>query len=275
MLKPTSGCSVSPNNRLQRLRRSQCSHRPAEPDRSASQSHIGEEFMFSATRRAILVSGLSLATPLVRAVAAPAGAPKAPADAESQKREIIRQANSQWQAAHKKAVAAAKAAERRGRFSSLAPPQALIPFKDWDYYYTRGISRWKPNAGQRFKAVNVPDGFVTDLASIPQQVWSFGLRPEGPYTYAAVIHDFLYWMQDRPREEADEIFLTAMADSRVDEPLRSRIYKAVRLEIGGGSAWKKNAELKRRGEKRLLKKLPADFTITWSDWKRRPDVFQD
>lgn len=229
--------------------------------------------MFSATRRAALLSSVGLVLPWVPAVAASTKATQAQSDPVTQKREVIRRANEQWQAEYKKIEAAAKAAERRGEFASLAPPQALIPFKDWDYYYTRGISVWKANAGQTFKPVGVPDGFVTDLASIPQVVWGFGLRPEGPYAYAAVIHDFLYWMQDRSREESDEIFLIAMADSKVEESLRNRIHDAVRL--WGGSAWKKNAELKRSGEKRLLRTFPTDFTITWSEWKSRPDVFRD
>lgn len=229
--------------------------------------------MFSTTRRAMLISSLILALPWARALAAPAGAPQAQPDPDKEKREFIRRANEQWQAEYNKVAAAAKAAERRGEFSSLAPPQALIPFKDWDYYYTRGISVWKPNAGQTFRPVGVPDGFVTDLASIPQLVWSFGIRPEGPYAYAAVIHDFLYWTQDRSRDESDEIFLIAMTDSKVEESLRNRIYRAVSL--AGGSAWKKNSELKLAGEKRLLREFPTDFTIAWSEWKFRPNVFRD
>ena len=227
--------------------------------------------MFSATRRAILVSSLSLAMPWARAMAALASEPQAKADPTKEKRELIRRANEQWQAEYNKAVAEAKA----GRFdlASLAPPQALIPFKDWDYYYTLGISVWKPNAGQTFKPVAVPDGFVTDLASIPHHVWSLGIRPEGPYAYAAVIHDFLYWTQDRSQEESDQIFLIAMADSKVEESLRNGIYNAVRL--AGGFAWRRNAELKRGGEKRLLREFPTDFTITWSEWKSRPNVFRD
>lgn len=229
--------------------------------------------MFNKTRRAILLSSLGLALPRAPAVAASASGPGAQANPIKEKQEFLRRANEQWQTEYKKIEAAAKAAERRGEFSSLAPPQALIPFKDWDYYYTRGISTWKPNAGQNLKSVDVPDGFVTDLTSIPQIVWSFGIRPEGPYAYAAIIHDFLYWMQDRSRDESDGILLIAMEDSKVEQNLRNRIYKAVRL--AGESAWKKNAELKRRGEKRFLRQFPTDFTITWNEWKVRPGVFRD
>ncbi|NRF71330.1 DUF1353 domain-containing protein [Aquincola sp. S2] len=222
------------------------------------------------TRRRTLIAALGAAIPATSSPATPASAPQ---DLAKEKKELLRRANEQWQAEYQKQVAATKAAERRGEFSSLAPPKALIPFKDWDYYYTQGISLWKPNAGQTFKPVAVPDRFVTDLTSIPQAVWSFGIRPEGAYAYAAVVHDYLYWMQDRTREESDEIFLTAMVDSKVEESLRNRIYNAVR--VGGNAAWKKNAELKKRGEKRVLRHVPKDFTIAWNDWKSRPGVFKD
>jgi hypothetical protein len=36
-------------------------------------------------------------------------------------------------------------------------------------------------------------GFVTDFASIPQGLWTFGLTPTGSYGRAAIIHDYLYW----------------------------------------------------------------------------------
>lgn len=248
--------------------------RASKPDLGRAVLYAKEESMLTTTRRALLISGLTLTLPWARrALADPAGAPQTQPDPNKEKREFIRRANEQWQGEYNKAVAAAKEAERGGEFSSLAPPQALIPFKDWDYYYTRGISTWRPNPGQTFNPVGVPDGFVTDLASIPQLIWSFGIRPEGPYAYAAVIHDFLYWTQDRSRDESDEIFLIAMTDSKVEESLRNRIYKAVSL--AGDSAWKKNSELKRAGEKRLLREFPKEFTITWSEWKSRPHVFQD
>lgn len=228
--------------------------------------------MHSFSRRATVLSGLAFAMqPL--AIAESASQAKEKVDPIEGKKDLVRKANAHWDAEHKRLLAEAKAAEKRGEFASLSPPQALTPFKDWDYYYTRGISVWRPNPGQTFKPVSVPDGFVTDLASISQVLWSFGLRPEGSYAYAAVIHDYLYWMQDRSREEADEIFLIAMADSKVKESLRNRLYNAVSL--GGAPAWRKNAELKKKGEKRLLQQFPPDFTITWADWKTRPGVFRD
>lgn len=189
------------------------------------------------------------------------------------KAEFVRKVNAQWDAGHEKALARAKAEEKNGSFASLAPPEKLVPFKDWDYYYTKGVrAKWKPNSGQTYKEVFVPEGFVTDLTSIPQEAWSLGYRPEGPYAYAALIHDYLYWMRDRTREEADEIFLFAMEDSKVDKTLRTGIYKVV--SGLGGRAWKNNEKLYNAGERRLLRVYPPNFTISWAEWKKNPAHFR-
>ena len=192
----------------------------------------------------------------------------------SDKVKFIKNANKQWLQDYKKEEAAEIVREKHGEFSSLAPPQQLIPFKDWDYYYTKGNPEvWAPNPGQKFSRVIVPEGFVTDLASVPQWLWSSGYRPEGPYAYAAIIHDYLYWTQERPRAEADLILKFAMEDSKVSPSSVTKIYEAVHLL--GRHAWEQNAKLKKAGEHRILRKFPTDFTITWSEWKKKPGVFRD
>jgi len=128
-----------------------------------------------------------------------------------------------------------------------------------------------PNAGQEeYAAVSVPTGFVTDLTSIPRAFWSL-LRPDGEYAYAAVVHDYLYWMQTRSREEADQILKFAMEDFEIPVMTAGTIYGAVRA--GGQVAWKGNAKLKAKGEKRLLTQFPQDPRTRWEDWKQRPGVF--
>ena len=122
----------------------------------------------------------------------------------------------------------------------------------------------------KYQAVEVPTGFVTDFASIPPIFFSV-LRPDGEYAYAAVIHDYLYWTQTRPREVADEIFKLAMQDLKVNIVKLTAIYEAVRQL--GGKAWNDNARLKSQGEKRILVKFPDDPTINWDDWKKRSGVF--
>ncbi len=149
----------------------------------------------------------------------------------------------------------------------------LMPFGDWDFYYVKGgeIS-WGPNTdSDSIKIeVTVPEGFVTDLASIPSAFWSIR-RPEGRHAFAAVVHDFLYWTQTKTREEADNIFKQAMLDSRVGKKEAESLYQAVRFF--GQSAWENNKELKKNGERRFLKKFPTDYTVSWNDWKKVPDVF--
>jgi hypothetical protein len=143
-------------------------------------------------------------------------------------------------------------------------------FKQPIYFLTKPI-KWTPNANQQqFAAVDVPVGFVTDFASIPRVFWSL-LPTDGEYAYAAVIHDYLYWTQTRPRDFSDQIFKLVMQDFKIRPLTIEVIYRAVRL--GGGSAWSQNAKLRASGERRILKVFPTDPTTSWNDWKRRPEFF--
>ena len=146
----------------------------------------------------------------------------------------------------------------------------VMRFSDGMYCLTRRIG-WSPNDNKKnLRAVAVPVGLVTDFASIPRVFWSV-LPRDGKYTYAAIIHDFLYWTQGTTRESADEVFYEAMLDFEVNPVAREAIYSAVRL--AGGSAWDKNQKLKASGEKRLLKVLPSDPTISWETWKKEAKHF--
>ncbi len=146
----------------------------------------------------------------------------------------------------------------------------LRRFKDPMYIITREFG-WTPNPGQEeFLPVTVPKGFVTDFASIPPIFFSL-LRPDGEYTYPAIIHDYLYWTQSVPRDQADQIFQRAMEDFQVNSMVAFVIYRAVRW--GGQFAWDANAREKARGEKRILKRFPQNPLTTWEEWKNRPNVF--
>ena len=57
--------------------------------------------------------------------------------------------------------------------------------------------------------ITVPVGFETDFASVPRP-FSAILPKWGKYGDAAVIHDWLYWEQGRPRPAADAILLEGM-----------------------------------------------------------------
>ncbi len=140
-------------------------------------------------------------------------------------------------------------------------------------YFLRQPIVWEPTSEQRqYKAVRVPTGFVTDLASIPRVFWSL-LRPDGAYTYPAIVHDYLYWQQPCARETADMILRFGMEDFGIGRLTIETIFNAVRL--GGAGSWSENQKLKAAGERRILKVFPSDPRTKWAAWKKRRDVFAD
>ena len=162
--------------------------------------------------------------------------------------------------------------EWMGAEKPVAGALHISRFKDPIYFLLKPIA-WNPPSGDSsLPRVEVPKGFVTDFASIPRIFWSL-LRPDGEYTYPAIIHDYLYWIQTTLRQNADLVFRKAMEDFRIDTPTAFTIYSAVRA--GGGSAWQTNADERARGEKRILKRFPEDPTISWDEWKKEPDVFAE
>ena len=90
--------------------------------------------------------------------------------------------------------------------------------------------------------IDVEIGFHTDFASIPRPLWMF-LPRWGKYGNAAVIHDYLYWEQTRPRKESDDILMEGMVVLNVGVIKRHLIYFAVR--IGGWWSWRRNQSRKR------------------------------
>ena len=50
----------------------------------------------------------------------------------------------------------------------------------------------------REERIEVAEGFETDFASVPRLLWVV-LPKWGKYGNAAMVHDWLYWKQDRSR----------------------------------------------------------------------------
>lgn len=84
--------------------------------------------------------------------------------------------------------------------------------------------------------IHVPEGFITDFASVPRGLWNL-FPPQGEYSRAAVVHDFLYRCTDVERRFCDAVFLEAMRLLGVGWFTRRLMYRAVRLF--GGRARKK------------------------------------
>ncbi len=86
-------------------------------------------------------------------------------------------------------------------------------------------------------SILVPEGLITDLASVPWIArWLVGRI--GPWLEAAIVHDYLYvaWQdvpgrggRERDRLFADRVMLAGMAAARVGWLRRHAIYGAVRV----------------------------------------------
>lgn len=80
--------------------------------------------------------------------------------------------------------------------------------------------------------IRVPDGFVTDFASVPRiplAFWLFG----GIGDYAAGVHDWLYYTAEYPREVCDAIFREILIHvDDAGEPRANMMHLGVRI---GGS----------------------------------------
>lgn len=220
--------------------------------------------MRSATRRQVVKGAFGIAFSLVSARFADALGAESPSTAESISKipeDLEKKGPDEW--IHEWEINARKNKDLQGSLR-------LQRFKDPMYILLNTI-RWSaPKKGCCPAPVEVPKGFVTDFASVPRVFWSL-FRADGDYAYAATLHDFLYWQQDRSKAEADSIFRYAMDDLKITDAKAYTLYKAV--DLLGSSAWEANAKLRESGEKRVLKVFPSQPEITWAEWKNQPNIF--
>jgi len=102
----------------------------------------------------------------------------------------------------------------------------------------------------RSHTVNVPGGpsivipghFTTDLSSVPRMLWWWA-PPHGPYTPAAVLHDWLYASGIYSKRQADKWFHQHMLACGVRPTMARTKYIAVRLF--GRRAWNKHRNRER------------------------------
>ncbi len=77
--------------------------------------------------------------------------------------------------------------------------------------------------------ITVPDGFETDLASIPRLLWPIFAPHDPRYAAAAVVHDYLYRWDGFTKVAADAVFYEAMRVLNVPRWRALIMYFAVRL----------------------------------------------
>ena len=118
-------------------------------------------------------------------------------------------------------------------------------YKPYKWLLFKRLMYWT-NVRGKSELIEVPENFITDLASIPRVVR--GLIPQnGRHRRAAVIHDYLYRMAgaegfDWTRLEADKCFLEAMEVDGVPRLRRRVMYAAVRF--WGGIMWDRSVSKK-------------------------------
>lgn len=88
--------------------------------------------------------------------------------------------------------------------------------------------------------VTVPEGFITDYASVPTLPFVYWLTG-GTATTASVVHDYLYSTGICDRATADKVFLEAMEVTGVPAWRRYAMFAAVRSFGGSHYAKKKKA----------------------------------
>jgi hypothetical protein len=117
------------------------------------------------------------------------------------------------------------------RFITFAALVFDTPNEEW-VLHDPLIGEW------RGQAYEVPEGFRTDLASIPQAFQNL-IPQTGKHVYAAIMHDAGYEdvFPGLTRAEVDAMFLDAMVALRVPWWQRNVMYAAVRAF--GGSLWGK------------------------------------
>jgi hypothetical protein len=99
-----------------------------------------------------------------------------------------------------------------------------------------GMNQWRLRDELIFESdvlgttVVVPVGFITDFASVPRAPLTFWLAGDRARA-AAVVHDYLYSI-GFDREQADNVFLEAMEETGISRPVRSAMFRAVRM-FGG------------------------------------------
>lgn len=107
-----------------------------------------------------------------------------------------------------------------------------------------GVDYWVVNAEftcvldtAKDQYVIIPQGFLTDGASVPRMFWSF-FPSWGKYGQAATVHDFLCEyliisdngrIRNITREECDKYFLKLMIEMKINRVKRTLMYQGVSM----------------------------------------------
>ncbi|MEH6344306.1 MAG: DUF1353 domain-containing protein [Bermanella sp.] len=133
-------------------------------------------------------------------------------------------------------------------------PAVLSPFGDGSQWVVWQDMKFVAQLEDKTMAsIEVPRGFVTDLASTPRRFWAI-YPPFGKYLSASILHDYLYWTQICERDVADSIFYQTMKASGVDQTTQALFLMVLRSQ--GAEAWRENKIDKQKG---LVRIVPDEY----------------
>ncbi|MFC1942126.1 DUF1353 domain-containing protein [Chloroflexota bacterium] len=139
----------------------------------------------------------------------------------------------------------------------------VSPLGDGENWILRkGFAYYEDELDEKRYWINVPPKFMTDYASVPPVFRSL-IAKWGKHGNATIIHDYLYWTQERSRKDADKIFRNGMVVFKVNSLKVFLIFWSVRL--GGYFAWRGNIRKRENGYNRVAARWPEKATDTPAD----------
>lgn len=97
--------------------------------------------------------------------------------------------------------------------------------------------------------LTIPVGFVTDFASSPKFLWSFGFPEIGKFNLAAILHDYFYTTHYLTKEQADKEFYEWMKFLTPGTEFKNAcMYKAVKWFGGKRYEYNGNSKSERKDE---------------------------
>lgn len=147
--------------------------------------------------------------------------------------------------------------------SQFTAPLAVSPADDRWWVILTDTFSYDVGVEGSLDRIKVPYGFATDFASTPSFLWGIMGGPWGKHGNAAVIHDWLYYSQTRPREEADRIFHEGMRVMTVPPVRAWMMWAAVR--VFGRSAWRKNGRIAKENPETKIRPDVADLVLHYRE----------
>lgn len=156
------------------------------------------------------------------------------------------------------------------------PIPKISAMKDnkWVLLEPLSVTYYNKNNPNETYLIEVPAGFVMDLASIPK-----GFRIlAGKYhdlDTAAIVHDYLFWVQPCKNEGngkriADKLYRDTLKESE-QVNWANAWYQWIALKSGSRKAWKNNRNLKEKGESRFMPKKYWPKVTKQKKWSELKD----